>query len=213
MTRHATSTEPTMTPPAPPAESRQTAQVFDLEVRRLQAALRGDDGAFTDLVRPHLPLLFRVAARAGRDAQLAEDAVQEGLEIAARRLAEYEPGTSLRAWLASIVSKRAFTLSRSEWRRRSREDASAAPERSADPQAHLEASQLAGRLQAALEALPDKRRQAVALRLDGALSYEEIALAIGSTPASARVLVHLGLKALKDALQDDIASAAREVMP
>ncbi len=173
------------------------------EARLVADALAGDGDAFARLVRPHLPVLYRVAARAARDPVLGEDAVQETLEVAYRSLRRYTPGTNLRAFLAGIAVRRAHTLVRGEIRRRHREEASAAPEAPADVADEALARDQARRLTAALDALPKKRRQAAILRLDGGLNYAEIAQALDSTEGSARVLVHLALKALRTTLEDD----------
>ncbi len=166
-------------------------------------ALAGDGDAFARLVRPHLPVLYRVATRAARDPILGEDAVQETLEVAYRGLRRYTPGTNLRAFLAGIAVRRAHTLIRGEIRRRHREEASAVPEAPADVADEAVAREQAIRIQRALDALPKKRRQAAILRLDGGMSYQEIAQALDSTEGSARVLVHLALKALRTILEED----------
>lgn len=172
----------------------------DLEVARLAAALKGDARAFSALVKPHLAMLYRLAARAGGSQSLAEDAVQESLVIVHERLSDYQAGSSLKAWLAAIVTTRARTLARSERRRALREEVSRPPEPLESPLARVQTAALVAEVQAALETLPAKRRQAAILRLDGGLSYAEIAQAMGSTEGSARVLVHLAMKTLREAL-------------
>lgn len=190
--------------PAPPevGEAELSAEVVDLERRRLQRALAGDGAAFASLVRPHLPMLLRVAKRTCRSPQLAEDAVQESLAIAAQNLHRYQAGTSIKAWLATITSQRAWTLVRGELRRKQREEGAAEPQRSATPEQHLRAQEARERVDQVLASLPNKRRRAAILRLDGGLSYKEIAVALDTSAASARVMVHLALKTLRTELQD-----------
>ncbi len=48
-----------------------------------------------------------------------------------------------------------------------------------------------------LDALPASQREAVRLRVVDQLEYEEVALALGTSPAAARVRVHRGLAALR----------------
>ena len=186
---------------APSQEQLQATAVIDLEQRRINAVLQGDGRAFAALVRPHLAMLYRVAAR-GCGAALAEDVVQDSLSIAYQRLGEYQPGTSLKSWLASIVARRAWTSLRSEIRRRKREQNAGQSDQPTTPEDELRASQLAKRIDLALAELPPKRRLAVTMRLDAGLSYGEIAEAIGSTEGSTRVLVHMALKALRAQLVD-----------
>ncbi len=89
----------------------------------LEAALHGDGDAFSRLVRPHLSLLYGIAHRACGDSALAEDAVQETLVLAYRRLGRLREPSALRPFLAGIVSRRARTLLRGARRRVAREEA------------------------------------------------------------------------------------------
>lgn len=170
------------------------------EEERVSRALDGDGRAFAELVEPHLALMFRVAARLCQSPVLAEDAVQDALAVAYRRLSGYRPGTSLRAFLVTIAAGQAETLLRSERRRKRREEHALVFESEPTPADELEAKDLANRLRLALLALPEKRRAVALLRLDAGLSYAEIAQALATTEASARSLAHLAITALRDAL-------------
>ena len=171
------------------------------EQRLLSAAIDGDGRAFADLVRPHLPMMYRLALRGCGQPALAEDAVQEALTVAYGKLGRYRAGTSMRAYLATIVIKRTHTLLRSERRRRHREEISVAPSLSATPLQHAEATALGRRIRGVLATMPKKRRAAVMLRLDGGMDYAEISRALGTSEGSVRVLVHLALKELKSGLE------------
>lgn len=178
-----------------------------IETELVGRAIAGDGGAFSELVKPHLKMLFRIAVRAcGGDQQLAEDAVQETLALVYQRLNKYTPGTSLKAFMGAIAARRAHTLIRAERRRRAREVSAAPPTAAATPEQFVAAEQARAALFTALERMPKKRREAVLLRLEGGLSYAEIADAMGSTEGSARVLVHLALKELKSVLASMVGS-------
>ncbi len=192
------------------ADSCDNGAGLSIEHELLRRALAGDGRAFQSLVEPHLGMLYRIASRACRDRALSEDAVQEALTIAFTRLAHYQAGTSLKAFLASIAVKRARTLLRSERRRRGYEERSPATERVPEPTELLETEQSARAIRAALEAMPDKRREVALLRLDGNLSYAEIAAALGTTEGSARVLAHLALNELKSRLGALLGTPTRE---
>ncbi len=189
-------------PLAFPRTSCENRPSLSAEHTLVAQARAGDGRAFASLVQPHLGMLYRIASRACRDPALAEDAVQEALTLAFRRLDRYQPGTSLRAFLATMAVKQAHTLLRSERRRRVREDASALPEHPAGPVEVLAAERTARRVRTVLASLPKKRQQAALLRLDGGMSYAEIAQAIGTTEGSARVLVHYALNTLRKELED-----------
>jgi RNA polymerase sigma-70 factor (ECF subfamily) len=178
------------------------------ERERLERALAGDGRAFAELIEPHLSLMYRVAARLCQSSSLAEDAVQDALTVAYRRLRSYQPGTSLKAFLVAIAAGQAETLLRSERRRKRREEENPLAEGEPSPADALEAKALATRLREALLALPEKRRAVALLRLDGGLSYAEIAEALATTEASARSLVHLAINALREVLTESEANVS-----
>ncbi len=163
----------------------------------LTAARAGDARAFACLVEPHLPLLFRIAARVTRDRSLAEDAVQETLALAFRRLPELPPDVALRSFLAAVAARQAHTLARASLRRSLREAAADAPTGVPGPDDALRLAHVERALRAALCSLSDKRREALLLRLDAGLSHRELAQVLGTTEGAARVLVHDAMAALK----------------
>ncbi len=187
---------------APPLSTDEQA-LASHEEKLLARVKDGDGDAFGQLVSPHLGMLYRVASRTTRDSSLAEDAVQETLVIAHRQIGRYQAGTSLRAYLAAIAVRRSLTLVRGEIRRRGREQHSIQPDRSASAEEIVAADQLKERLIKGLAKLPAKRREAVIMRLETGLTHGEIADALGSSERSVRVLVHLGLKELKQYLERD----------
>lgn len=172
------------------------------EERTLVAdALNGEGQAFTRLVRPHLQMMYRVAKRTESSATVAEDAVQEALLIANERLKDYRVGSNLKAWLAAIVIRRSRTLGRAERRRRLREREGLSLITSQDtPHTSAEGEVLRTQIIDILTQMPVRRREAVILRLDAGLSHREIAEQLNSTEASVRVLLHLGLKTLRERL-------------
>lgn len=185
-----------------PLENKSETGSVTIEHELVTRALAGDGQAFAALVEPHLSMLYRVAARACGDRALAEDAVQEALTLAHERLRSYQPGTSLRALLAACAVRRAHTLLRGERRRKTREQSADPPQRLPGPAETLGVEQAAERVRQALSRLPEKRRAVALLRLDAGMSYEEIAQAVGTTEGSARVLVHMALKELRQELAD-----------
>jgi RNA polymerase sigma-70 factor (ECF subfamily) len=172
------------------------------ESRLVRRAVDGDGRAFATLVEPHLDVLYRIAARATGSPSLAEDAVQEALEIVHRKLARYVPGTSFRAFIAAIAVRRARTLLRAELRRSRREATAEDGARPPTPADLYTAEETARRIRSALSAMPEKRQRVVLLRLDAGLGYSEIASAVGTTEGSARVLVHHALRDLHEMLRD-----------
>ena len=69
------------------------------------------------------------------------------------------------------------------------------------PEEWVVGDQMAVVVRRALLKMPRKRRDVVMLRLDGGLSYREIARVKRMSEGSARVLVHMGIKQIKEAVE------------
>ena len=142
---------------------------------------------FSALYRAHAPRVRRFALLLSGDPALADDIVSETFIRLWNARARLDL-TTVRAYLLAI----ARNLYRDERRLLRRlthledfhEDARPAPDRSLQALRELEA------VLAALQALPEIDRAAVAMRADDVLSYEEIAAALGISVAAAKVKVH-----------------------
>jgi RNA polymerase sigma-70 factor (ECF subfamily) len=177
-------------------EGRPLEQEREL-VRR---ARRGDDRAFTELIRMHQETAFRVAYLiAGSD---AEDAVQDGVVKAWRALGRFRPGAPFRPWLLRIVANEARNRRRASGRRVSlalraaREDVSggAAP----SPETAVLAADERAKLLAALDGLPDDARLALSCRYLLELSEAETAAALGIRPGTVKSRVSRALERLRE---------------
>ena len=146
-------------------------------------ARSGDERAFTELMRAHQEIAFRVAYLVAGDAGEAEDAVQDGFLKAWRGLGRFRRDAPLRPWLLRIVANEARNRRRSAGRRAAlalraeREGVSgdAAP----SPEAAALAADERARLPAALDALPEEARLVLACRYLLDLSESETAAALG----------------------------------
>jgi RNA polymerase sigma-70 factor, ECF subfamily len=145
--------------------------------------------------------LLAFVARMGAAGE-AEDVVQETF----LRALERPPATHARAWLYRI----ALNVVRLR-RRGDRRHAAAAPrvarsERDprASPAESIERRDLADRAWRLVETLPDGPRAALLLRLQRHMDYDEIAVALDCSVATARQHFHLGLKAVRDVLAEDL---------
>ncbi len=58
---------------------------------------------YPSAVVPYMPVLLPIATKMTRDATAARDLVQDTLMRAVSRWLQYRPGTSVRAWLVSIL--------------------------------------------------------------------------------------------------------------
>jgi RNA polymerase sigma factor (sigma-70 family) len=161
----------------------------------LLATARGDEAAFATLVARHRPRLVRYAtSRCGRDAALAEDAVQDALVRAHRAIVAGKVPVEVEAWLFAIVRNRCH-----DYFRAARPTAPLPPELPGGaPSAFdvvAQGERLAGAL-SAVERLPSAQRTALVGRELEGRSYEELARRQATTVPAVKSLLHRARTAL-----------------
>jgi RNA polymerase sigma-70 factor (ECF subfamily) len=80
------------------------AQEWSVDRDLVEAAQRGDQAAFVDLVRSRGDRLFAIAHRILRDVDRAEDALQDALVIAWRDLRDLRDPARFDAWVHRILT-------------------------------------------------------------------------------------------------------------
>lgn len=143
----------------------------DLVARLVQ----GDEEAFARLVAEHGPAARRLARLVLRDANDADDAVQDGLLAAWRSIARFDPRRPFRPWLMRIVLNAARDLRRRRTVRQTQVLAGDEASREASPDRQAGRALLRARLQEALATLPERARVAVTLFDAEGYSHGEIA--------------------------------------
>ena len=158
--------------------------------RRRTSEPAQDEDDFSGATLEFLDSLYGAALRLTRNADRAQDLVQDTYLKAIRARGRYTTGSNLKAWL--------YTILHNTWRNRQRDGArsrvsfdSAVVEEAAEgaslgPSGHVESpetlllrSTIDADLQQALDALPESFREAVWLRDVDELSYQEIASVLG----------------------------------
>ena len=176
-----------------PAVARPDPQGRAEDVQLLRRIAGGDEAAFRSLVDRHARYLTGVAlALAGNNAADAEDLVQE--TFTAVLTSRYRGESAARTWLVNILVRRAAMLRRS--RRREREEAAEAPERSsASPEGGSDAKLDVARM---LEGLSPDQRQVIVLRELQGLSYEQMAEVLNVPRGTVESRLHRARAALKE---------------
>jgi RNA polymerase sigma-70 factor (ECF subfamily) len=174
-------------PPAPPTDG-------DL----VRAYRGGDERGARELVTRHTVAVARFLGSAGANSGDVDDLVQETFIRAFRALDGWRGEAAFRSWLMTIASN---LLKDSFRRARGRtivpiED-SDLPAHD-DPAATLDASETEQKLQHGLRTLPRLQREVFLLRAEQGMDYNEIAVALGTTPGAARVHYHHAVKRLKE---------------
>ena len=161
------------------------------EARLIEAVQGGDTKAFGSLVETHQVRLYRAACCLTRSASEAEDLAQETFVRAYRALGRFRGDCSFYTWLFAILLNVYRGWVRRE-RRRGRAQtnnpdvaaASPSPSRSIAARDDLE------RVLRVIDGLPHKLREVLVLRHLEAMSYDEIARAVGCRPGTVRSRLH-----------------------
>jgi RNA polymerase sigma factor (sigma-70 family) len=149
----------------------------------VERARRGDDHAYSELIRRHQGVSHRVAFLITRDEGDAEDAVQEAFVKAHSALARFRSDGRFRPWLLAIVSNEARNRVRSRTRRAglALRVAEAHPSEGAAPSSEVVAleDERRAELLAALNRLKESDRLVIACRYFLELSEAETAATLG----------------------------------
>jgi RNA polymerase sigma factor (sigma-70 family) len=172
----------------------------------LVALSRDDPSAFAELYRRHAAAIHRYHRRCTRDADAAHDLTAETFAQAWLTRARFrdELDGSAAPWLYGIA-RNVLLMS---VRRRAIERAGL--ERLGmlgDPRAvsgieHQPDDSWLVELEAALDELPAAQREAVRLRFDADLAYDQVGQALATSPQAARVRVHRALSTLRARLNN-----------
>jgi RNA polymerase sigma-70 factor (ECF subfamily) len=163
-------------------------------------ATAANPAAFAVLYRRHVDDVYRyLLVRSGADE--AEDVMAETFLAAFKAVGSYRGSGTVKAWLIGIARRKAIDAYRS---RRPTEPIEAVS-RIADPTRvedlaiqRVEIAQVAG----ALARIGSERAEALRLRYFGGLSCAQIAPLMNRSEAAVKMLVHRGLRDLREELKE-----------
>ena len=161
----------------------------DADAPLIERVKRGDVKAFEMLVVKYQRRIERLIGRMVRDVDLVPDIAQETFIRAYRAIPKFRGESAFYTWLYRIAVntakkalmelKRDPIITESARASRDEDDETYRPEseptHSETPEALLASKEIAGAVNAAVEALSEDLRQAITLREIEGLSYEEIA--------------------------------------
>jgi RNA polymerase sigma factor (sigma-70 family) len=157
------------------------------------------EGAFTELVRRYTNLVYSVAQRRLANGPLAEEVTQSVFLHLAQAAPKVSSEAALVAWLHRTTVHVAIDVWRSETRRRTREQTVAAMETTPFEDARLW-SEMAPKLDEALDALSEEDREAVLLRYFGQKRMREVGQALGVSEDAAKMRVSRAVDRLRGLL-------------
>lgn len=182
----------------------------------LERGAAGDEAACAALYHHFRPVVERLALGLLGDREDAEEVAQDAFVYALRNLGRYDPARSaFSTWLYTITLSRCRNKRRRKWLPLAPLDLLAQePRRGVERQVEsvLERRGVRAELWEALQALPARLREAVALRYLAEMRYKEIGAALGCNPKTAESRVRQGLSALRERLAQTGAAAEGELV-
>jgi RNA polymerase sigma-70 factor (ECF subfamily) len=185
----------------------------DVELLRRVAA--GDRGAIDDLYERFRRPAFALARRVLGDDVLAEDVLQDVFVTIWRDPGGFDGSRgSVSSWLLAMVHHKAVDAVRREEAHRRRqvraeEDLTlSAPNQVADVADQAWAGVVAGRVRAALHALPEAQREALTLAYYGGYTQREVAALTGTPLGTVKTRMLAGMRRLKDSLGTNVPGGA-----
>jgi RNA polymerase sigma factor (sigma-70 family) len=160
-------------------------------------AQAGDDSAFAVLIGPLVEPALRLAYAMLGDPGEAEDATQEALTSAWRKLHQLREGMPVRPWLLAIVMNRCRNVRRTRWFRLIR--VADPPEARRAPDSTIERMDI----DLAIARLPQRDRQALFLHFYLDLPLDEVALALGISASAAKARIYRACHRLRPGLTEE----------
>jgi len=166
-------------------------------------ARNGDRQALEAVLVNVAPAVHRFGLRMCKNAQDAEDVLQETLLNVAKHLSDFEGRSSLSSWVFAIT-RSACTRKRRGLKNRptlGEEHVAQEPDHAPSPEAQTADQELATALSAALDTLTDEQREVIQLRDIEGLSAPEAASTLGVSVDALKSRLHRARAALRDALR------------
>jgi len=160
----------------------------------------GDREAFGELVGHYIGQARRVARAVLRDADDADDAVQDAFLNALTRLEQYDERRPFGPWLLRIVANAALDRVRRRAIRAAEPISDRQPQAMGGPVEDAERRMMLAQLERALQDLPERRRMAVVLFDVEGYEHKEIAKILGVPEGTVRSDVFHARRHLREAL-------------
>jgi len=200
------------------ASNAKQARIREAEEDRalIARAQQDDVAAFRKLVERHQRRAFAIALSLVRDENDARELVQDAFLRVYKGLKSFQGGSSFFTWLYRIITNLSIDLIRKPGRQladidESRFESDESQEADfpllsrvdgSDPLDVVRRREIAGRLQAALDALPPYHRGVIVMREIEGLSYEEMATAMGVSKGTIMSRLFHARQKLQKALSD-----------
>lgn len=173
------------------------------EQRAIDAVKRGDASAYDYLVSKYMKRVVSIAWGIVRNAHDAEDLAQEAFVKAYQTIGRFKTGQPFGPWIYRIVTNLALDVvkHRKRFRHEELRDVEPAARRD-DADLLARSGELAERIDAAIQSLPEMQRIVARLYLVEEFSHAEIAAMTGLSEGTVRSHLSLARGKLKERLKD-----------
>jgi RNA polymerase sigma-70 factor (ECF subfamily) len=185
---------------ADPTLASQRPELSDEEIVR--RVLAGERELFELLLRRYNQRVYRAVRAMLRNAEDAEDVMQQAYVSAYRALHQFEGRAAFSTWLTKIALREAAARHRrnAPLQLVTEEMMADAVEPGPDPETHAVAADLMRHVEAEVAALPDAYRSVLLLREVEGLSTEETAVCLDVSADVVKTRLHRARTMLRDAL-------------
>lgn len=191
-----------MDAPAAAAQSTRPRRPADQDKQVIARARRGRADAQAALIGALQNVWYRYTLSMLRDPELARDAAQETALRFLRALNRYKGESTLKTWSLGIATN----VCRERRRQRNHQSIAtepARPDTAPGPRQRAEHREQRDRLLRVLSDLPDRQREAVALRYLEQLTVREAATAMGCAEGTVKATLSQALRSLRQRLGVD----------
>lgn len=173
------------------------------EARAVARVQAGDAGAYDLLVSRHLPRVVSIASGIVRNAHDAEDLAQEAFVKAYQHIGRFRAGEPFGPWIYRIVTNLALDVRKHRGKFRHEELGDSQPAaRRDDAEVPAMTNEIARRIDAALETLPEMQGIVARLHLVEQFEHQEIAAMMGLSEGTVRSHLSHARKKLREQLAD-----------
>jgi RNA polymerase sigma-70 factor (ECF subfamily) len=181
-------------------------ELSDKEI--IEGIKENDQRVITQFMRQYQKFVYSVAMRYLKDTMEADDAAQEVFIKAIDKIGKFRGDSSLKTWLYTVTANHSRNILRKKKVRNffslSDDDSFIQIEsKEKDPHKEMVNTELAGKIEKALDSLPEKQRETFMLRYYEDMPYEEISKVLGTSVGGLKANYYHATKKMAEFLKKE----------